>query len=282
MLPIGVRASICAKVLTSSNKSFSTSSCLAGKIYKSTRERPIISTYKAKDRTFRVEAAQPEDIPLLTDFMSEIAAEHEPSSISTGTTAAEFRPFVEKYATEGIRYTMIFMDEDRVVAGGIASCMEIDRAKAFEPKIREDYGELIDSLEDWIPSRKMRQVVAPAYDTANMISHFLPKDVMNVMSYDLACVHKSATGGNTIKKMIYEVAMSGLRDGLKYGSTQTTACASHKAHVKTGSKDVFKIPYGKMLDHGKRVHPKVPLSDGSTGVSLFVLDLESLAKVAKC
>jgi len=84
MLPIGVRASICAKVLTSSNKSFSTSSCLAGKIYKSTRERPIISTYKVKDRTFRVEAAQPEDIPLLTDFMSEIAAEHEPSSISTG------------------------------------------------------------------------------------------------------------------------------------------------------------------------------------------------------
>jgi len=282
MLPLRIRLSDCANLLKLSKKSISTSACLAGKVYRSKRKRKLINTYKVRDKLLRVEEAQPEDIPLLTKFMSEIAVKYEPSSRSTGTTASEFCPFVESNVTSGIRYTIIVMDEDKVVAAGIANCITLDRSKATEPKIREDYGELIDSFKEWIPSRNMRQAVAPVYDTAHMAIHFLPSDAEKVLRYDLCCVHGSVFGGKLLKKLVYERAMLGLRDGIKYGTTQTSACASYHTHTRAGSKEVFMVPYEKMLDHGKRIHKNVPLYDGSPGVTLFVFDLESLKKHAKC
>lgn len=35
-----------------------------------------------------------------------------------------------------------------------------------------------------------------------------------------------------IRKMIYELSMMALRDGMIYGDAQTTASASHRAHTR--------------------------------------------------
>lgn len=102
---------------------------------------------------------------------------------------------------------MLFLDGDRLIAGGIGNAAPVNRINPSEPVVRDDYGKresfaawlsqsclVIDEMESWLPSRKMRRVVAPAYDLCNMVSHFVPKDVEKIMRYDLACVHSSVTG----------------------------------------------------------------------------------------
>lgn len=37
-----------------------------------------------------------------------------------------------------------------------------------------------------------------------------------------------------------------------------------------------------MFDHGERIHKKVPLSDGSPGITEFILDLKDVAEKSKC
>ncbi|KAI6182939.1 hypothetical protein M3Y97_00434300 [Aphelenchoides bicaudatus] len=223
MLSLGVRSSLLAgRYVLNVEKLLSTSAVLCNggaKIYKSTRERELLSEYKAhgKNKVIRFEKTTPEDIPLLVDFMSEICERQEPTSVSIGVTADEFKPFTAKIAEEGINYSLVFIDEDRVIGAGIGNVVTLDPKTAIEPRILGNYGEIIDAMADWLPSRKMRRVVAPAYELCNMVSHFLPKDVKKVMRYELCCVDKRAVGSNLINKCIYEVTMMGLRDGIKYG-----------------------------------------------------------------
>jgi hypothetical protein len=125
------------------------------------------------------------------------------------TSSDEFRPYIAASLEDQTDYSILVMDDARVVGAGIARCIELDRKKAIEPKLREDYGErmfyfeltqintyisVIDSLKDVFPSRQMGRVVAPAYDLCEMVSHFLPNNVDRILRCDLACVQKSYTG----------------------------------------------------------------------------------------
>lgn len=111
----------------------------------------------------------PEDKDMFIQFMSELTATQEPSSLSVGgkfltasvsspfnnilircllnlailgVTADELRPFIAKIveATQ-LKHTMVWMDGDRIIGGGVANVTSVNRTNPSEPKVRADYGD---------------------------------------------------------------------------------------------------------------------------------------------
>jgi hypothetical protein len=57
-----------------------------------------------------------------------------------GASAKDFRPFVAKLIDAGLKYSIIVMDEDRVLGGGIGNAVTLNPKDAVEPQVRDDYG----------------------------------------------------------------------------------------------------------------------------------------------
>lgn len=58
-----------------------------------------------------------------------------------GVTPEEVAQSVARIATTGITHSMIVMDGQTVIGGGIGNIIDVNRTNLPEPKIREDYGE---------------------------------------------------------------------------------------------------------------------------------------------
>ncbi|KAI6215966.1 hypothetical protein M3Y94_00447100 [Aphelenchoides besseyi] len=250
------------------------------------KKRPYICDYyiQSVDKVVKIEAAVPSDEELITEFLNQIAAEREPTCLSTGATAEDFYPFTSAVAKKGLEepYTLMAFYKNELVAASIGNRAKIDRSRVVKSEIREDYKDTIDRLEEWIPSRKARRVVGPAYDLVDIVNNFLPKDVNEILRLDLSGARCDFTGGNIIRKLLYEQAKIGLKNGLVWTDGQTTAKGTERAATVLGFKPVFAIPYDRMFDGKERIHPKVPLCGGSTHLTLFLGQTSEIASKSKC
>ncbi|KAI6189216.1 hypothetical protein M3Y98_00438800 [Aphelenchoides besseyi] len=249
-------------------------------------KRPYICDYYIQnvDKVVRIEVGLPSDEEMVTEFLNQIAVEREPTCRSTGATAKEFYPFTSAITKKGLEepYTLIAFYQNEIVAASIGNRAKINRSRVVKSEIREDYKDIIDRLEDWIPSRKARRVVGPAYDLVDIVNNFLPKDVDEILRLDLSGARSDFTGGNIIRKLLYEQAKIGLRNGLIWTDGQTTAKATERAATVLGFKSVFAIPYDRMFDNKERIHPKVPLFGGSTHLTLFLGQTSEIVTKSKC
>ncbi|KAI6170173.1 hypothetical protein M3Y98_01212200 [Aphelenchoides besseyi] len=236
-------------------------------------------------RHVRVEIATESDRQRLVDFLSKVAAEREPACRSTGTSANEIRPFVERIVDRGLngQYTLMAFDREteELIGASTATRLKIQRDRMVSARVLPDYKEVIDSLADWIPSRRARRVVGPAYDCVEIVNNFLPTDVNEVLRLDLSAVRGDFVGGSLVRKLLYEQLKMGLKDGLIWADGQTTARATQHVAKRMGFRPVFAKSYDKLYDGHERIHPRIPLLGGSTQLTLFVGRTDEIVADAK-
>ncbi|KAI6224077.1 hypothetical protein M3Y95_00845100 [Aphelenchoides besseyi] len=246
-------------------------------------------------RHVRVEIAVEADRQRLVDFLSKVAAEREPACRSTGTSANEIRPFVERIVDRGLngQYTLMAFDREteELIGASTATRLKIQRDRMVSARVLPDYKEVIDSLADWIPSRRARRVVGPAYDCVEIVNNFLPTDVNEVLRLDLSGVRGDFVGymnttaiitlGSLVRKLLYEQLKMGLKDGLIWADGQTTARATQHVAKRMGFRPVFAKAYDKLYDGHERIHPRIPLLGGSTQLTLFVGRTDEIVADAK-
>ncbi|KAI6193403.1 hypothetical protein M3Y96_01014100 [Aphelenchoides besseyi] len=182
-------------------------------------------------------------------------------------------------------------ETEELINASTATRLKIQRDRMVSARVLPDYKKVIDSLADWIPSRRARRVVGPAYDCVEILNNFLPTDVNELLRLDWSAVrgdfvgHKNTisitTLGSLVRKLLYEQLKIGLKDGLIWADGQITARATQHVAKQMGFRPVFAKSYDKLYDGHERIHPRIPLLGGSTQLTLFVGRTDEIVADAK-